>query len=60
MDTRAHRSLRLLLELEQRLDSMLDYQQGFASASSTKPEPLHVENYKYSVLCVSSTVGALI
>jgi hypothetical protein len=50
-DTRAHRSPRLLLELERRLDSTLDSGQGFACASNTKPEPLQVENYKYSVVC---------
>jgi hypothetical protein len=48
-DTRAHRSLRLLPELEQRLDSTLDSRQGFACATNTKPEPLQVENYKMSV-----------
>jgi hypothetical protein len=60
MDTRAHRSPRLLLELERRLDLTLDSQQGFAYASSTKPEPLQVENYKKSVVSVNSTVGILI
>jgi hypothetical protein len=33
-------------------DSTLDSQQGFAYASTTKPEPLQVENYKMSVVCV--------
>jgi hypothetical protein len=51
MDTRAHRSPRLVSELERRLDSTLDSRQGFAYASTTKPEPLQVENYKYSVVC---------
>jgi hypothetical protein len=60
MDTRAHRSPRLLLEIERRLDLTLDSQQGFAYASSTKPEPLQVENYKKSVVSVNSTVGILI
>jgi hypothetical protein len=50
-DTTAHRSLRLLPELERRLDSTLDSRQGFAYASTTKPEPLQAENYKYSVVC---------
>jgi hypothetical protein len=50
-DIRAHRSPRLLLELEQRLDSTLDSRYGFAYASTTKPEPLQVENYIYSVVC---------
>jgi hypothetical protein len=59
-DTRAHRSLRLLPELEQRFDLTLDSRQGFACASTTKPEPLQVENYKKSVLCVSSTMRILI
>jgi hypothetical protein len=43
-DTRAHRSLRLLPELERRLDSTIDSQQGFSYATTTKPEPLQVEN----------------
>jgi hypothetical protein len=60
MDTRAHRSPRLLLEIERRLDLTLDSQQGFAYASRTKPEPLQVENYKKSVVSVNSTVGILI
>jgi hypothetical protein len=60
MDTRAHRSPRLLLEIKRRLDLTLDSQQGFANASSTKPEPLQVENYKKSVVSVNSTVGILI
>jgi hypothetical protein len=34
------------LELEQRLDSTLDSRQGFACATTTKLEPLQVENYK--------------
>jgi hypothetical protein len=50
-DTRAHRSLRQLPKLEWVLDSTLDSRQGFACASTTKPEPLQVENYKYSVVC---------
>jgi hypothetical protein len=45
-DTRAHRSLRLLSELERRLDSTLDSRQGFACATTTKLEPLQVEHYK--------------
>jgi hypothetical protein len=45
-DTRAHRSLRLLSELERRLDSTLDSLQGFACATTTKSKPLQVENYK--------------
>jgi hypothetical protein len=32
----------------------LDSRQGFAYASTTKPKPLQVENYKYSVVCVNS------
>jgi hypothetical protein len=59
-DTRAHRSPRLLPELERRLDSTLDSEQGFTCASTTKLEPLQVENYKKSVVCVNSTMGALI
>jgi hypothetical protein len=47
MDTRAHRSPRILLELERRLNS----RQGFACASTSKPEPLLVENYKKSLVC---------
>jgi hypothetical protein len=45
-DTRADQSPRQLSELERRLDSTLDSRQGFASASTTKLEPLQVENYK--------------
>jgi hypothetical protein len=48
-DTRAHRSPRLHPELERRLNSTPD--KGFACASTTKPEPLHMENYRYSVVC---------
>jgi hypothetical protein len=59
-DTRTPRSLRLLLELERRLDLTLDSQQGFAYASTTKPEHLQVKNYKKSVVCVSSTMRILI
>jgi hypothetical protein len=39
-DIRAHRSLKLLPELERRLDSTLDSRPGFAYATTTKPEPL--------------------
>jgi hypothetical protein len=46
-DIRAHQSPRLLLEHEWRLDSC----QGFACASTTKLEPLQLENYKYCVVC---------
>jgi hypothetical protein len=49
-DTRAHRFLRLLPELERRLDSTLESRQGFTYASTTKLEPLQVENYKKSVV----------
>jgi hypothetical protein len=42
-DTPAHRSLILLPELERRLDWTLNSQQGFAYATTTKPEPLQVE-----------------
>jgi hypothetical protein len=59
-DTRAHRSQRLLSELERRLDSTLDSRQSFACASTTKLEPLQVENYNKSVVCVNSTVRILI
>jgi hypothetical protein len=45
-DTRAHRSLRLLQELEWRLDSTLVSRQGFTYATTTKLEPLQVEKYK--------------
>jgi hypothetical protein len=45
-DTRAYRSLRLLSKLEQRLDLTLDSRQGFTYATTTKPEHLHLENYK--------------
>jgi hypothetical protein len=45
-DTRAHRSLRLFLELERMLDSTLDSRHGFTCATTTKPKPLQVENYK--------------
>jgi hypothetical protein len=41
-----HRSLRLLSELERRLDLTLNSQQGFAYATTIKPEPLQMENYK--------------
>jgi hypothetical protein len=60
MDTRAHQSPRLLPELEWRLNSSLDSRQGFAYASTTKLEPLQVENYKKSVVCVNSTMRILI
>jgi hypothetical protein len=50
-DTRAHQSLRLLLELERRLNSTLESRQGFACGNTTKPEPLQGENYKMSVVC---------
>jgi hypothetical protein len=50
-DTRAHWSLRLILEFERRLDLTLDSQQGFAYASTTKLKPLQVENYKNSGVC---------
>jgi hypothetical protein len=59
-DTRAHRSLRLLSELKGRLDSTLNFRQGFTYASTTKLEPLQVENYKKSVVCVSSAMRILI
>jgi hypothetical protein len=59
-DTRAHRSLRLLLELKRRLDPILGSQQGFACASTTKLEPSNVENFKKSVVCLNSTVSILI
>jgi hypothetical protein len=39
-NTRAHRSLRLLPELERRLDSTLDSRQGFACATTTTLKPL--------------------
>jgi hypothetical protein len=58
--TIAHRSLRLLPELERRLDSTLNSEQGSTYASTTKPEPLQVENYKKSVVCVNSIMGILI
>jgi hypothetical protein len=50
-DKRAHRSPRLLPELERRVDSTLNSRQGFTCTSITKLEPLQVENYKYSVVC---------
>jgi hypothetical protein len=50
-DKRAHRSPRLLLKVERRLNSTLNSRQGFACASTTKPKPLQLENYKYSVVC---------
>jgi hypothetical protein len=59
-DTRAHRSPRIVPKLELRLNSTLDSRQGFACASTTKLEPLQVENYKKSVVCVNSTVRILI
>jgi hypothetical protein len=49
-DARAHRSARLLPKLEQRLDSTLDSRQGFACVTTTKSDPLQVENYKMSVV----------
>jgi hypothetical protein len=45
-----HRSLRLLSDLERRLDLTLDFQQGFICATTIKPEYLQVENYKMSVV----------
>jgi hypothetical protein len=36
--------------LKRRLDSTLDSQQGLTYTSTTKPEPLQVESYKYSVV----------
>jgi hypothetical protein len=45
-DIRAHRSPRLLLELERMLDLTLDSRQGLACATTTKLKPLQVENYK--------------
>jgi hypothetical protein len=59
-DTRAHLSLRLLSKLERRLNSTLDSRQGFACTSTIKPEPLQVENYKKSVVCVNSIMRILI
>jgi hypothetical protein len=59
-DTRAYRSPILLLELERRLDSTLDSRQGFACAATTKSEPLQVEKYKKSMVCVNSIMGILI
>jgi hypothetical protein len=59
-DTRAHRSPRVLPELKRRLDSTLNSHQGFAYASTTKPEPLQVEKYKKSVVCVNSSVRILL
>jgi hypothetical protein len=59
MDTRAHRSPRQLLDLEQRLDLTLNSRQGFACGSSTKPEHLQVKTYKKSVVCVNSTMRIL-
>jgi hypothetical protein len=51
-NTRAHRSLRLLLELERSLDSTLNSRQGFScAATTTKLKPLQVENYKMSTVC---------
>jgi hypothetical protein len=48
------------MELERILNLTLDIRQGFAYASTTKPEPLQVENYKKSVVGVNSTVEILI
>jgi hypothetical protein len=48
------------LELERRLDSTLDSRQGFACAATTKSEPLQVEKYKKSMVCVNSIMGILI
>jgi hypothetical protein len=45
-DIRAHWSPRLLLKLNRMLNSTLDSWQGFTCATTTKPEPLQVENYK--------------
>jgi hypothetical protein len=59
-DTRAHRSPRLLLKLERRLNSTLDSRQGFTYASTTKLEPLQVENYKKSVVCMNYIMRILI
>jgi hypothetical protein len=58
-DTRTHRSSRLLLELEQRLDSTLDSWQDFTCATTTKSEPLQVENYKMSVVFRLSPWGGI-
>jgi hypothetical protein len=46
LDYKAHRSLRLLPELERILDLTLDSRQGFVCATTTKLKPLQVENYK--------------
>jgi hypothetical protein len=60
-DTRAHRSSRLLLQLERMLDSTLDSRQAFAWATTTKPKPLQVENYKVvTVVLISTGTGVFI
>jgi hypothetical protein len=52
--------IKLRFHLVGRLDSTLDSQQVYACASTTKSEPLQVENYKKSVVCVSSTMRIII
>jgi hypothetical protein len=59
-DTRAHRSLRLLPELERRLDLTLDSRHDLTYTSTTKSKTLQVESYKTSVVCVSSTARILL
>jgi hypothetical protein len=58
-DTTAHRPLRLLPELEWRLNLTLNSWQGFAYANTTKPELLQVENYKMSMVCRPSPWGGI-
>jgi hypothetical protein len=43
--------MRLLLELERKLNSTLDSRQGFTCTTTTKPKLLQVENYKMRVVC---------
>jgi hypothetical protein len=51
--------LRLLLELKWRLDSTLNSRQGFAHTTTTKLEPLQVENYKMTVVSWFPQSGAV-
>jgi hypothetical protein len=58
--TRTHRSPRSLLKLEWKLNLTPDSLQGFTYATTTtKPEPLQVENYKMSVVFWLSLWGGI-
>jgi hypothetical protein len=48
------------LELKQRLDSTLNFRQGFSCATTTKLEPLQVANYKMRVVSTFTMRGVFI